>query len=126
MNLLWSQFILEWLELPYYIISMLLKQIIKTKLERFVESIETVSIWFWIKYYQGVYIHLEYYYIFLTLIAYEFLQKAKQIIEKCLSVLDNNSECVTYLNGKSGIYVTATEIYREIGDLNNAKKMIEK
>lgn len=53
-------------------------------------------------------------------------QKAKQIIEKCLSILDNNSDSVTYLTGKSGIYVTATEIYRDIGDLNNAKKMIEK
>lgn len=58
--------------------------------------------------------------------AYSFLQKAKQIIEKCVSVLDKNSSSVTYLTGISGIYVTATEIYKDIGDLENAKKMIEK
>jgi hypothetical protein len=33
---------------------------------------------------------------------------------------------VTYLTGKSGIYVTATEIYKDMGDLDNARKMIEK
>jgi len=54
------------------------------------------------------------------------LQKAKQIIEKCLTILDNNSNCVTYLTGKSGIYVTATEIYKDIGDIESAKKMIIK
>jgi len=48
------------------------------------------------------------------------------IIEKCLSILDGNSDSVTYLTGKSGIYVTATEIYRDLGDMENAKKMIQK
>lgn len=48
------------------------------------------------------------------------------IIEKCLSILDENSDSVTYLTGKSGIFVTATEIYRDLGDIKNAKKMIEK
>lgn len=43
-----------------------------------------------------------------------------------MSRIDPNSTSVTYLTGKSGIYVTATEIFRDIGDLENAKKMIEK
>jgi len=43
-----------------------------------------------------------------------------------LSILDENSDSVTYLTGKSGIFVTATEIYRDLGDIKNAKKMIEK
>jgi len=43
-----------------------------------------------------------------------------------LSILDENSDSVTYLTGKSGIFVTATEIYRDLGDFKNAKKMIEK
>uniref|UniRef100_A0A2S2QV03 LanC-like protein 2 n=1 Tax=Sipha flava TaxID=143950 RepID=A0A2S2QV03_9HEMI len=53
-------------------------------------------------------------------------EKAKQIIEKCIAVLDDKSNSVTYLTGKSGIYVTATEIYKDMGDLDNARKMIEK
>ncbi|XP_060855740.1 lanC-like protein 2 isoform X1 [Metopolophium dirhodum] len=52
--------------------------------------------------------------------------EAKLIIEKCISILDENSDSVTYLTGKSGIFVTATEIYRDLGDIKNAKKMIEK
>ncbi|XP_026817792.1 lanC-like protein 2 [Rhopalosiphum maidis] len=52
--------------------------------------------------------------------------EAKLIIEKCISILDGNSDSVTYLTGKSGIYVTAAEIYRDLGDMENAKKMIQK
>ncbi|XP_025196704.1 lanC-like protein 2 [Melanaphis sacchari] len=52
--------------------------------------------------------------------------EAKLIIEKCISILDGNSDSVTYLTGKSGIFVTATEIYRDLGDIENANKMIQK
>lgn len=48
------------------------------------------------------------------------------IIEKCLSILDENSDSITFLTGKSGIFVTATEIYRDLGDIENAKKMIKR
>jgi len=48
------------------------------------------------------------------------------IIEKCISILDKNSDSVSYLTGKSGIFVTAAEIYRDLGDIENAKKMIKK
>jgi len=48
------------------------------------------------------------------------------IIEKCLSILNENSDSVTYLTGKSGIFVTAIEIYRDLGDIKNAIKMIQK
>ncbi|KAF0761778.1 lanC-like protein 2, partial [Aphis craccivora] len=52
--------------------------------------------------------------------------EAKLIIEKCISILDKNSDSVSYLTGKSGIFVTAAEIYRDLGDIENAKKMIKK
>lgn len=52
--------------------------------------------------------------------------EAKLIIEKCMSILHENSDSVTYLTGKSGIFVTATEIYQDLGDIENAKKMIKK
>lgn len=54
------------------------------------------------------------------------LQKAKNIIEKCMSILNHEFDNCTYLTGISGIYVTAAEIYNDMGDLDNVKKMIEK
>jgi len=43
------------------------------------------------------------------------------IIKKCITVLDKNSDSVSYLTGKSGIFITAADIYRDLGDIENAK-----
>ncbi|XP_050529848.1 lanC-like protein 2 [Daktulosphaira vitifoliae] len=52
-------------------------------------------------------------------------EQSKQIIEKCLKILDSTSKRITYLTGKSGVYVTAASIYLESNDHANMKLMID-